>query len=465
MARFACWGLALVFAVTLSASIFRIPIQSTDSLEMILQARRSPSVSATFASTLGAFGFMRPMFYAQNKVMFDLAGESSLHMVFRGFHAVLLSAAILLFVACARVQTASDFGACAIALTVLLGLHSFRGAVGEAYPVNHYLNVSVVCLLVLALARSTPRLWTGVVATLAFVYGLLILETGALGWVIAVTAWLVGWRGISGRTIVVMTGVLLYYLVVRFVQNSVGVPALTERTTGFLLGVLEPPELVSRFGAWPFPFYLYNVVTSFMSVLFSEPRAGRFVSVAAWLQGELGLRLILMLVTSLATTVAIGFAIASAWRSRALDDSVRFIAVFAAVLAANAAISFPYTKDEIMLPAGIFYALATYGALRLLWQRVPASGTWRRASLTAAVLLISTGWAVRAAGVPYYLRSQAFKQRTDWALLAYTSADTIHSLQNAGERRLLERMRADALNTPIPNPHFERTWERLIWED
>ena len=46
----------------------------------------------------------------------------------------------------------------------------------------------------------------------------------------------------------------------------------------------------------------------------------------------------------------------------------------AAVIAANAAISFSYTKDDIMAVGGVFYALAAYGALRAAIARAGSAG-------------------------------------------------------------------------------------------
>ena len=121
--------------------------------------------------------------------------------------------------------------------------------------------------------------------------------------------------------------------------------------------------------------------------------------------------------TSLVTTLVIGVAALGAWRRRALDDDARFIAIFAAVLVANAAISFPYTKDETMIPAGIFYALAAYAGVRTLLAADYSPRGLAAAVLTTVLVVTSVGWTVRAAGLPYFLRAQAFKQRGDWAEL------------------------------------------------
>ncbi|MGH9204224.1 MAG: hypothetical protein ACRD2A_23600, partial [Vicinamibacterales bacterium] len=353
--------MALVFAVSIADSLLRIPIQPSDSLEQILEAQRSPSTVASFWATISAPGYMRPVFRAQNKALFDLAGGAHYRAVYRGFHVVLLVTALLLFAAAARVQTIRDVSSLAFALTVLVGLHTFRGTVQEAFPVNHYLNVLVVCLLTLNLARSKGALWVDVLAIVGFTYAILLLETGVLVWVIAATAWMLGWRGISSRAVLTMTALLIGYFYLRFGYFDIGAPTMTERSTGYLLDVLEPAELEEKFGRRPLWLYTYNVVTSAMSVVSSEPRSGSFVAVRSWLEGALLPRTLLAIVTSLATTIVIVTAAVVRARShRQLDDTARFLILFLAVLAGNAALSFAYSKDEILIPAGAFYALAVY---------------------------------------------------------------------------------------------------------
>ena len=63
-------------------------------------------------------------------------------------------------------------------------------------------------------------------------------------------------------------------------------------------GMLEAGELAARFGANPLPFYLYNVATSILSVLFSDPDRGVFQMARSWLQGDTPARLYLPVVPS-----------------------------------------------------------------------------------------------------------------------------------------------------------------------
>ena len=115
-------------------------------------------------------------------------------------------------------------------------------------------------------------------------------------------------RGVSTRGVVAMTVLLAGYFVLRFGVLSVGTPGLIERSSGYLFGMLEPPELERRFGDRLVVFYAYNVVSSALSVLASEPQSGVFVTTAAWLNDQFTAGLAVTLLSSLVTTGLIAVA-------------------------------------------------------------------------------------------------------------------------------------------------------------
>lgn len=86
-----------------------------------------------------------------------------------------------------------------------------------------------------------------------------------------------------------------------------------------------------------------------------------------------------------------------------------------ALLAANAAISFNYTKDEIMSVSGVFYALLAYAALATLLERIRAASGWRLIGLALLVTSLGGAWAMRSAGLHYRLAQAAFDSRGQWA--------------------------------------------------
>jgi hypothetical protein len=292
----------------------------------------------------------------------------------------------------------------------------------------------------------------------------LTLESGLLVWFVAVAAWAAGWRGISVRGLSVMTVLFIGYGYLRFVHLATGVPSLTERSSGYLLEMLEPEELERRFGSQPLWFYAYNVLASAGSVLFAEPRSGVFETVSAWLNDRPLRRELLLVATSVVTTGLIAWtAVLHIVRRRPMGDTARFIVVFVVVLAANATLSFAYTKDEIMSVAGVFYALAAFGAMREL----ATSAGLRVATVAASALLVgalATGWSVRAAGVHYVLRSQAIKHQIDWVQLLGQWHRQDRWPTDPAEEQLLLRLHADAVHIKLPNTRIGRPdWPDRLW--
>ena len=134
--------------------------------------------------------------------------------------------------------------------------------------------------------------------------------------------------------------------------------------------------------------------------------------------------------------------------------------LFLAVLIANACLSFAYTKNVIMSPAGVFLAAALYVAARASLQA--ASSTRLVAALTV-VTILSTGWAFRVAGTYYNLRRTAAEQRAEWVSVDSWLARQNIALRGAEGHALRDALRRDALwNHPTP---FQPTGAWTRWFD
>ena len=275
-ARTWAYLLVLTCAGALAYDLLRTPVQVFDALEEMIAAQRSTSIVDTFWSAAYNAAYLRPLRIVQIKVIFDSA-QGNYWLAFRGAHALTMVACLLLFTRALRVRTVVDLCAAAFALSVVVGLHTFRSTVQEAFPINHFLEIAVMALVVLNLAQARPRFSVDAIALITFIVASLTLESGLLVWVVAVTAWLLGMRGVSTRGVVAMTVLLAGYFVLRFGVLSVGTPGLIERSSGYGFGVLEPSDLQRHFGDLPVVFYVYNAVSSALSVLASEPQSGVFV--------------------------------------------------------------------------------------------------------------------------------------------------------------------------------------------
>jgi len=462
-ARTWAYLLALTCAGALAYDLLRMPVQVFDALEEMLAAQRSASIVDTFWAAAYNAAYLRPLRIVQIKVIFD-AAQGHYWLAFRGAHALTMVACLLLFTRALRVRTVADLCAAAFALTVVVGLHTFRSTVQEAFPINHFLEIAVMALVMVNLTQARPRLIVDAIALVTFSVASLTLESGLLVWVVAVTAWLLGMRGVSTRGVVAMTVLLAGYFVLRFGVLSVGTPGLIERSSGYVFEVLDPSELERRFGDRLVVFYAYNVVSSALSVLASEPQSGVFVTTAAWLNDRLTAGLALTFLSSLVTTGLIAVAAVIVLRRyRVSDASDRLILLFAVVLAANATLSYAYTKDDIMSVSGIFYGLAVYAAIRLLIARVRPTQRLVAATLTTVILATGMAWSVRSLGIHQVARTYAFKTRNDWASQPGNWKRSGRWPDDVRSQQLITALRNDALSMPAPNPYFQPKWIARIW--
>ena len=150
------------------------------------------------------------------------------------------------------------------------------------------------------------------------------------------------------------------------------------------------------FGAHPLPFYAYNVVASALAVLLSEPANGVFVFVRNVLTGRPTAAMYLNVISSTLTTLAMAWYVVQRgleWIKGELKYYDRLFFVAVAMIGANAAISFPYTKDVTMVPATVFFAIAMFVALHamvgeLARQRI---GTERPVAMCVVLAIIVVG--------------------------------------------------------------------------
>jgi hypothetical protein len=98
------------------------------------------------------------------------------------------------------------------------------------------------------------------------------------------------------------------------------------------------------------------------------------------------------------------------WRARRFDRSDQLVIVFFAVLAANAALSYAYTKDVILSPAGGLFAVAMTVAAR----HVIESPLRQSAGAALLVATLSGAWAFLAVGAHLELRTAAATMRAEW---------------------------------------------------
>jgi hypothetical protein len=440
----ASYAYAAVAAACLGYFLLGIPIQLTDSFGNMLQ------LTTTWPDLMERQfyqrAFLRPFLWAELKLVHDLSGGNYFAW-FRGVHVAQIVVLVLMYVQLVRPVTWRDAALIPLGLAALIGGHTFQGTVTEAFPINTFLTIVLCCVATANLAVARHRWWTDVLAVALFVIAALTVESGLLVWVILVSAALAGARGVSRGAIAVATALLAGYFVLRFWWLDVGSPSLSERASGFGFGVLEPGELIERFGENPIGFYAYNVAASLLSVLFAEPRSGVFRVAQGIAAGEPSVAgLVTMVAVSLGTFVIAAYAWQRRreWIARRGDRGDIIVLMFVAVLVANSAISYPYTKDVVMSPAGALFAAALFVAARHTLFRWSSGGPLVLAGAVVLAVALSTTWAVRDVGTHLNLRARAYKVRNEWSYVNVPAARP-GQVVDPSEERLLRLLKDDAI--------------------
>jgi hypothetical protein len=447
------YGYATAVALVLGHFLLGLPIQFSDSFGNMLKLS-APWGDLLYAE-LRQEGYLRPLLWGALKLVHDLSGGNYFAW-FRGVHVAQVLALVLLYVHLVRPATRLDLAVVPFGLAVLFGIHTFTDTVREAFPINTFMTILVCAFAAAALALARHRWWNDVLAVLLFVFAALTVESGLLVWVIFTGAAILGARGVSRPGLAALALLLAGYFYVRFVVFDVGAPALLERASGFGFRILEPSELIERFGANPLGFYAYNVVTAVSSVLLSEPTSGVFNLTRGIVRGALEPSMLINAVASLLLTVLLvryAWLRRQDWLARRFERDDRLVLLFAMVLMANAVISYPYSKEVIMSPAGAFLAVAGFVAVRhalaSLPERLPAAKMVAAASCFA---LLGATWAVRLASTHTGLRTTASAVRTEWAYAEGTLRQE-NVVLNGGEAALFRTLRDDAVFVhPAPPP-------------
>jgi hypothetical protein len=452
----------LVVSAVLAYFLLGLVIQVSDSFGNLL-AVQMPTLGELVRDQLSQQAYLRPLLWAQIKIVYQWSG-GDYYAWFRGIHVAQVCVLIALCVRVMRPATALEVALVPLSLAVLVGAHTFVPLLREAHPINSYLTITIAGVAAANLAfQARSRWYTDALAVVLFVGAALTVESGILVWIVCAAAYALGARGLSRSALAWMTMCLVAYVGIRMFVLDVGTPALAERASGFGFRPLEPAELIARFEGRAWTFYLYNVLSSLATVLFSEPKGGvwRFVFEAStrtlhpW-------TIVSVLSSTAATAVIAWFVWTRRTRVRAwtFDDNDRIVGVFVAVLAANALISFPYTKNVIMSPAGVFFSLAVFAAARQWFERAAAH---RQVATVLLFAVLTCGWAYRVAGNHYNLRRTAAEQRAVWVTVDTWLDRQRIALVSADARALRDALRADALrNHPTPYQP-ESAWMR--WFD
>jgi hypothetical protein len=439
----AAYAAAVVFGV--GYALLGLPVQLSDSLGNMAKAQDLSLGDLVYGEFFQA-SFLRPFLWAHLKLLLILSGGDYFTW-FRGWHVLQVALLIWLYLRVVRPVTPAGAAAVPLGLAALVGGHTFVGTVYEAFPINTFMTILLCVYAGAALALGPPGRWRDVAAAALLVFAALTVESGLLVGVVVIAARMAGATGVSRAGTWVQVVLIGGYFALRFLVLDVGAPGLTERSSGFGFSVLDPDELLARFGGNPMLFYAYNVLSGLSSILFAEPQSGVWAVTGAVRAGEVRLAdLVGVLASAGGTCLIAGYLWArrAAWRAWSLDADDRIVAVFLAVAAANAAIGFAYSKDVILSPAGAFFALALTVAVRRLIQDASPTARLRSAVVGILLLALSSAWAVRGLHLHAVLRAEAENARNDWAYADQWIEEQGMTFSPAGAE-LKRRLEADAV--------------------
>lgn len=430
----------------------RVPIQLTDGASNMISVADS-GLWDLFVGKASNVGFLRPLMWPPYRLVMDLSGGAYFAW-FKGIHVAQVLVLLALLLRWLRVKTATDVVAFAFGVAVLVGGHTFVGTVREAYPINHFLAIAICVTGVAVLAAEPHRGLNDALAVLLFVYAALTLESGLLVWVASVAAYVLGWRGISGRALAVLSAAVAAYFAARFGWFHNGTPALLERTSGFGFGMLGPDEIQQRFGDRPLVFYAYNVCAAVLTQLVAEPRGGVYRFVRGVVAGPVEPWTVVNVVAASGATVLVSVA---AWTRRArwrygLTHEDRVLLMWPVLLLANAVFCYAYVKDVVLSAAGVFAAAAAAVAMREVLNRASA-WSLRPGPIAATILLaaLSSAWAVKFIGVHYSIRKEAISVRKEWAWVDQWLERQEIVLDTPAKRGVKARLESAALTSdPAP---------------
>ena len=455
------YGYAALVACALGYGLLGMPVQVSDSLNNIIEASHG-SLSQLLVSNFWARGYLRPFLWGLIRLVFDLSGGHYFEW-FRGWHVVQVAVLAGLFVSLLRVRRAVDVAVVPLGLAALVGIHTFAGTIREAFPINTFMTILLCCYGAAWLALGEHRWWRDVAAALLLMFAALTVESGLLVGVVFVAAWLAGARGLSRAGVATQVALVAGYFVLRFAVLDIGAPSIEERASGFGFGMLERDAVAARFGGNPWPFYAYNVSSSLLSLVASEPRGGVFQVTQRVMNGEASVINVVSVAVSLLGSALIA---AYVWSRRAelwarhFTAGDQLVAIFVAVAAANAVLCYAYTKDVILSPAGAFYALALAVAARHSIERASLT-TLRTAAAGAVLLVLSTGWAFRAIGAQLDLRHAAEVVRVEWAYVDQWLRDQEVVPTTAQGRAIVTHLQEDAIFRHPMRPRIAGDW--LEW--
>ncbi len=408
--------------------------------------------SRTVADAFGRGREYRPLHVLLVKLLYDMGG---LHLWFYKTLVLLQFTAILATLV--WILRPTDWRRCVsvvVALGCVAGLHSSQILLG-LLPGHSYSLVTLLVLTMAALALE-PRMkaagWLFLPLTLM---ALLLWELGILAPAVVTALWLARAPGVSRTGVGATWAAVAIYAGIRLlVGNQSDAFQWVESGLGF--HDASQGELGETFANAPYLFAIYNLAASTLTVLFSEPRAGKYKFLESLLHGNTPVWLWFHVISSTVTTLVVASLLFL--RRRCSSRDVHLLAVGLTLMAGGSALGFLYTRDRIAVLVGIGYAILLCVALAVLWERL-ARRRWGRWLATATAVVLASAWTIRDAETWFRVRDTAWETYIEWT-------DRYEGLggHTRPQTPLLLQLRAAALDNAPDDPRDDPDWTYTIFE-
>jgi hypothetical protein len=449
---------ALTYVVLFSLVFSRISWSLGDTYSHLIVPALMPWGEA-IAYAFGSGREYRPLFTLAIKASYEAVGT---WLPFYQTLVVALFAALLAVTVwvCRPMNRRRALAAC-VAISCICGLHTSR-IVWGFWPLNHYAAVIVCVMLAIGLALHRRRLHDdrgadlvgpAALGTLTFA-ALLSLELGVLIVPLTIVLWWAGAPGLSRRSVVSVLAATAAYAAIRFTLAEYSGESLYA-DTGFIFQTVDAATLRARFGGSPWLLWGYNVASTMLTILLSEPREGVYSFVESLLAHDMESWRWFHVGTSALTTTVIAGGLLRGWPWKERDRLL--VAAGCTLLVCGSALGFMYTRDRIGLAGGIGYALLLYVALAAWLEKMPAARRPRRA-IVVLVTIVAAAWIVRSAEMGFQLRDTAWDYRVEWT-------DRFEELGAKQEQTaVMDEMRATALARTPADPRLDPGWTYVLWE-
>ena len=441
------WALAAVCALSIAFS--DVPWPLGDVYTNLLQAQ-STSWGRTLAAAFERGVEYRPLLTIFTKLAYEVAGLEL--WAYRLFVLLQVLAVLVAFVVLLRPAGRWRAVAACIAVTCVLGLHSSR-ALFLFVPINQY-SLGLLLLLVAAVLAIEHRAraldWVFFPITLA---ALFLLESGVLMLPLVGALYVARTPGASGRALACTIAGVAVYAAIRLEMTSEPLPLVGYAESGLGFADVDRERLREIFEHAPWLFWAYNVVASFLSVVVAEPNAGKYRFIESLLHGNtpgwMWFRVALTLATTAVAVVAV--------RARPAGRDGKLVLVGLVLLVFGSALGYLYTRERIMLSAGIGYAILAYwGIVVLLERQYPQR--WGRAAALSVVTVLASGWLLRNVEMYLHLRDTAWEFHQEWTV----RYDALRG--SRPETELLEELREATLARPPADTTLDPAWSYSIFE-